>query len=150
MEILGQTTCERGAYQKAQKLLDEALKLARELNNHWYLHIIFLALGELALNLACLEDAMTFYGESFTHCKGLGNDGAIANSIEGVAMVHAARGQAEQAAHLFGAADSLRAKTNASLPAPQAREREHYMQKARSALGDQAWEQAWSKGSVRQ
>jgi predicted ATPase/DNA-binding CsgD family transcriptional regulator len=88
--------------------LEEALALARELGE-----ASMVASGLTTLGHAILDDgdprrAAALLSEGLDLAQGRGNVGGVIDALEGLARVAAAAGQAEAAARLFGATESLR------------------------------------------
>jgi hypothetical protein len=70
----------------------------------------------------------------------------MAQCLEGIAHIAAARGQPERAARLAGAAAALRQLNGTPLEPDQRADYEWIVQAARAALGDAAFMCAWAQG----
>jgi hypothetical protein len=86
------------------------------------------------------------YRDSLTVKQEIGDDWAIAYTLEGCAMLAIRRDQAERAARLFGAAAAIRERLGAPLePAKQA-EYKADVAEARALLGQDAFPAEWDAG----
>ena len=84
--------------------------------------------------------ASELFEESVALCKELGDKSTAAESLEGLACTAAAKGEAERAARLFGAAQG-QYETGGYHHTPRERAlREPYMADARSRLNGAMWE----------
>jgi hypothetical protein len=63
-----------------------------------------------------------------------------------LAAVAVGQAQPERAAHLFGAAEGLRAAMGAPLPPADRTEHDRSVAAVRSALGEEAFAAAWAEG----
>jgi hypothetical protein len=72
----------------------------------------------------------------------------VAWSLESLAGLAAARGQARRAARLGGAAAALRQEKGAPLPPAERSTHERAVHTVRTALGDEAFATAWAEGQA--
>jgi non-specific serine/threonine protein kinase len=79
-------------------------------------------------------------------CKELGDKLIGSESIEGLACSAAARGEAERAAKLFGAAEALREAAGYQQASRDRSLREPFLAAARSRVDGAAWITAWENG----
>jgi hypothetical protein len=70
----------------------------------------------------------------------------VAHSLEGLACISAAEGEAERAARLFGAAEALREAVGYQHTPEEDPWRGPYLASARSRLGEEAREEALAEG----
>ncbi len=61
------------------------------------------------------ERARSYYEESVALCKELGDKRIASESLDGLACISSAKGNPEQTARLFGAAEALRATLRESV-----------------------------------
>ncbi len=106
---LGEAAFFQGDAHRARSALEEALDLARELGDRLHAAAATCLLGELALREGDLRRAGELLRESLTMYVELADDRTCAECLCALAGVAAAEGAPEQAARLWGAADSLRA-----------------------------------------
>jgi hypothetical protein len=92
------------------------------------------------------EEARELFMESLAICREHGNKPIIAENLEGLAAVAAAQGQHKSAAHLFGAAEGLRAAMGAPLPPPDRAAHDRCVAAVRDALGEEVFSAAWAAG----
>jgi tetratricopeptide (TPR) repeat protein len=147
LNILGYTLLLEGDYERGAALNEEAAVLLRERGyKGGSLEFVLDNLGWAALLQGDHERARTSYRESLTLCKELGNRMIASESLEGMACVSAAEGDAERAARLFGGAEALHEATGDQHTPEEAALREPYLAMARSQLDEAAWHEAWTEG----
>jgi predicted ATPase/class 3 adenylate cyclase len=106
--------------------------------------VIFRGLGRLAMKQGDYETARARFEESLVYCRKLGNKNAMPDSLRVFAILSAARGEAERAARLFGAAASL---LNALGKPQSGLDREDTIA-TRETLGEEAFAAAWAEGQA--
>jgi tetratricopeptide (TPR) repeat protein len=144
---LGYTLLLEGDYERGAALNEEAAVLLRERGyKGGSLEFVLDNLGWAALLQGDHERARTSYRESLTLCKELGNRMIASESLEGLACVSAAEGDAERAARLFGGAETLHEATGDQHTPEEAALREPYLAMSRSQLDEAAWHEAWTEG----
>src|SRR5687768_11933193 len=95
---------------------------------------------------AAHQRAETLTDESLVLCKELGDKLIGSESIEGLACAAGAKGEAERAAKLFGAAEALR-EAGGYWQEPRERAlREPYLMAAYFRVGEADWARAWEEG----
>jgi non-specific serine/threonine protein kinase len=144
---LGYTLLLEGDYERGASLTEEGATLTLE---HGYAEsspvFVLHNLGWVALLRGDHERAKTSYEEGLARCKELGEKLLAPESLEGLACVAGAEGEAERAAKLFGAAEALRGALSVR-PEPDLRKlQEPYLVMARSQLEEGAWTEAWEEG----
>ena len=90
--------------------------------------------------------AYALYKESYAIASEMDNKLLIASCLEGLASLAVAQGEPTKSAHLWGAAESLREAIEAPIPAIEREDNEHSIATARTHLGEQAFDAAWSEG----
>jgi predicted ATPase/transcriptional regulator with XRE-family HTH domain len=93
--------------------------------------------------------ASSLFAEALGRFRALGDLGSVAWCLEAVAATSGGD-HPEQAARLFAAADTLRAAINVPLPTPERPEYDRAVAFVRSAMGEPAFDSAWSDGTVLQ
>jgi serine/threonine-protein kinase PknK len=78
----------------------------------------------------------------------LGDSLTPPNSLEGLACIFGAEGQAERAARLFGAAEALREAVGSEHMPEEDAWSEPYLTAARARLDEASWEEAWTEGGA--
>jgi len=92
------------------------------------------------------EEALALYRETVGGWVHLGHRGAIANQLENVAFLRVEQGQTALATRLLGAADVIRADGEASMTMDEAPEHSGYLERLRTSLNPDAFEEAWIAG----
>jgi DNA-binding CsgD family transcriptional regulator len=103
-------------------------------------------LGWAALLQGEHERARISYRESLTLCKELGDKMIASESLDGLACICSAEGEAERAAILFGAGEALFEAVGGQHEPGEAAMREPYLAMVRSRLDEIAWQAAWEEG----
>jgi predicted ATPase/DNA-binding CsgD family transcriptional regulator len=147
---LGYMLMVEGEYERGAALNEEAATLCRE---HGYKTDLLYALDNLgwaALLQGQHKTARSYYEESLVLCKELGDRMIASESLEGMACLSAAKGEALRAARLFGAAQALWETLREAVAFEHTPEeeawRQPYRATARSQVGEAAWEEALAQG----
>jgi predicted ATPase/DNA-binding SARP family transcriptional activator/DNA-binding CsgD family transcriptional regulator len=144
---LGYTLLLEGDYERGAALNEEAAALFRERGyKGGGLELALDNLGWAALLQGDYDRARTSYQESLTLCKELGDKVIASESLEGMACIAAAEGDAERAARLFGVAQALREVVGYHHRPEENALREPYLADARSQLEEASWEVEWAEG----
>ena len=144
----GYTSLLRGDHQRGTALAEEAVELAKGRRRAFMGSLPYAldTLGWASLLGGEPERAEVQFEENLTISEKLGDKGILMISLEGLACVAAAKGEASRAARLFGAAEELMDTTGIRLTPLESDTTEPYRTSARSRLGDVAWEEALAKG----
>src|SRR5215216_3649651 len=146
----GWTALLRGDYERASVLIEEAVELARE-RRRGFMGLLSRPLDNLgwaALLGGELGRAKAQFAENLTLSKERGNKGTLLMSLEGLACVAGAEGEALGAAKLFGASESLQEAVDYRLVPQERAVLEPYRASVRSQLGEAAWEEAVVEGGA--
>jgi DNA-binding CsgD family transcriptional regulator len=144
---LGYILLLEGDYERGAALNEEAAGLLKERGyKGGSLELALDNLGWAALLEGDHERARTSYQESLILCKELGAKLTASESLDGMACISAAEGEAERAARLFGAAEALGEALGYHHMPEEAAWREPYIAAARSRLDEASWEEAWAEG----
>jgi predicted ATPase/DNA-binding CsgD family transcriptional regulator len=146
----GATSVVQGDLQQATRLTEEALELARE-RGRGFEGMLPRALDNSAW--ATLvggepQRAKAQFEENLTLSKELGDRATIVTSLEGLACVAGANGEALRAARLFGAAEALMEATGYGRAPQESAMVEPYRARARSRLGKAGWDEALAEGRM--
>jgi non-specific serine/threonine protein kinase len=151
---LGEVARALNEYEKAEAFYRESLSMRQEIGAgpHWFC-ALYANLAYTVLYLGDDQQAVTFFTQSLNLSRELGRKDAVIHCLAGLAAVVAARGNAEAAARLYGAAEAqfqgllTEGKTLDSLIDPvDRREFERYQGICRDRLGEAAFESAWAEG----
>ena len=125
---------------------EAALLLARALGEEWYVPKLLCVLGFAALDLGDDARAMAVLQESLNGARDPVNLWNVTECLEGLARVEMARGQAVQAARLFGAAEARHDEMGAPVSPTALAYYEPTLVAMRVALGAEALATAWQSG----
>jgi tetratricopeptide (TPR) repeat protein len=143
---LGLVLYSLGDLGRATKLTEEGVALLRELGAVGDTAIGLCNLGWMALLQNDLGRAADLYEESLLLAWDIGLNPVVLTTLEGYACVAGARGEAQRAARLWGAAQSLQEAEGIPRDTDWLEEADARISAVRSGLGEQAWEEAWRKG----
>jgi predicted ATPase/DNA-binding SARP family transcriptional activator/DNA-binding CsgD family transcriptional regulator len=145
---LGYAAVMLGDNVRATARSEEALALAHELGSAG-VEIVpetLVNLGLAALDLGDHERAATSFEETLVMSRNAGRKPTVINTLEGMASLAGALGEAIRAARLWGAAEAARDATDIALPPGEWALHEPYLAAARSRLGEEAWKKALAEG----
>ncbi len=131
---------------RAAELLEQSLQVVRAFEDPYDNCAVSMQLGYSKLQLGDVSKAALLFIESSTWCEDLNNLILLGQCMEGLAFVASSLDAGETAALLFGAADALRAKSQAPRWAHWQISRERHWNAAREALGADLFERSWSRG----
>jgi len=136
----------KGDLRRATKLTEEAVALIRELGNRGGVSLGLYNLGWMALLQDDLGKAAEIFRESLAPPWDLGLNIGVQGALEGFASVAGARGDAERAARLWGAAQTLHETKNIPRDTDFLAEADARISAVRSGMREEAWEEAQHKG----
>ena len=144
----GWTSLVQGDHQRATRLTEEALELARERGRGFegMLPRAIENVGWAALLGGESQRAKAQFEESLTLSKELDDRATIVASLEGLACVAGANGEALRAARLFGTAEALMEATGYGRSPQESAMVEPYRASARSRMGEVGWDEALAEG----
>jgi len=143
---LGLAAYHQADYAFARIYYEESLTLKRALNNKLGIPPTLYNLGSIALHQNDLTLTEVYTTEALALCWELGNREEIAIGLENMGSVVAAHGQHQRAALLLAAAAQLRLAIDAPLAPFDRAEYDRIVAVARTALGKDAFSQAWAEG----
>jgi len=142
----------RGDLDQARALLEESLSSLRRQEQR--LSIVnalvntLARLGSIECETGEYARAAEFYGESLELVwQYVGRAYETAACLEGLARVDAMQDQPERAAWLLGASAALRDETGTPLTPTARADHDHASEAAHAALGEVAFETAWTTGN---
>jgi ATP/maltotriose-dependent transcriptional regulator MalT len=145
---LGYVALLRGDNDWAATLCEEALAVAHELGSSG-VEIVPEALVNLGLAASGRGDnerAAASFKEALSASQETGRMPTVINTLEGMASLAEAQGEAVRAARLWGAAEAAREDTGMALPPIERTLHEPYLAAARSRLRERQWEDALAEG----
>jgi predicted ATPase len=144
----GDTAREQGDQMGARVLYEQSLSAFRKLGDHFGTAGTLADLGNLACEQEKFAEADALYRESAGMFQALENKRGVARVLEAFACSAAARGAAERALRLAGAATALRQSIGAPLRATEQAKLERKLEPARVAAGVAQGRMAWLEGWV--
>jgi hypothetical protein len=103
-------------------------------------------LGWMALLQDHLVQAADLYRESLSLSWDAGLNPLVQSALEGFACVAGAKGEADRAVRLWGAAQALHETKGIPRDTDFLAEADTRISEVRSGMGEEAWEEAWRKG----
>jgi non-specific serine/threonine protein kinase len=136
----------QGDLGRAAQLTEESVSLLRELGDRGGVALNLYNLGWMALLENDLGRAADHYRESLSLSWNTGLNRIVQGHLEGLACVAGARGEAERAALLWGAAQILYEAKGIPRDPDFFAEADARISAVRLGMGEEAWEEAWRKG----
>jgi tetratricopeptide (TPR) repeat protein len=136
----------QGDLGRAAKLTEEGVALQRELGTRGGVSVGLYNLGWIALLQEDLDRAADLYTKSLSLSWDAGLNPLIQSALEGLACLAGAEGEEERAARLWGAAQTLHESKDIPRDTDFLAEADARISAVRSGTGEEAWEEAWSKG----
>jgi predicted ATPase/class 3 adenylate cyclase len=144
---LGEVLHHQGDMDRAEANYQEALTLLRELEEKSGTAFALYQLGKVALSRSDCRRAASLFLDSLALRRQLGEKSAIIESVEGLARVASVMGAAALAVRVFAATETHRQGIGVLLPASYAEEHEQFVARARAALDETSFREAWSRGT---
>ncbi|MBA3615570.1 MAG: hypothetical protein H0W52_05505, partial [Rubrobacteraceae bacterium] len=133
---------------RAMELTEEGVALLRELGAGADTAIGLCNLGWMALLQNDLGKAVDLYQESLVLAWDAGLNPVVLTTLEGYACVAGAQGEAQRAAQLWAAAQTLQKARSIPRDTDWLAEADARISTVRSGLGEEAWEEASRRGRV--
>jgi tetratricopeptide (TPR) repeat protein len=148
LQCLGDLAYFEGKYSLARSLHEQGLAMQTKLRDTWHIAWSLRMLGCTALRLGKHDRAASLLRECLTLCLEQGIRVFIFVATSGLAGVAAARGDAERAARLFGASETMWQAAGGKLYANYQTEMDRDATAARAQLGEESWRKAWQEGQA--
>ncbi len=133
---------------QAEQYYDQALAIQQALNDDDHAGSTLAALGRLAQRQGDYDRSRELLYESLAIAIKMGDRPMFADTLEAIASLTAARGQAERAARIFGAVEALLRKDNILLKSALQPLHDRYVSTLRDQLGETAFTTAWAAGAA--
>ena len=133
-------------WDRAETLYDESHALYRKRGDQQGVARTLMNLGDVKVEQGDFATALTYLHDSFVLFQELRSRWDIAYLLEGMANMMRAQAKYEDAAKLFGSAESLREQLGAPLPPSETPPYQRLVEKVRSHLDPDAFADAWEKG----
>ena len=143
---LGLAVYSRGDLGRASKLTEEGVGLWRELGVGADTAVGLCNLGWIALVQKDLSKATDCYEESLRLAWDTGMEPVVLTTLEGYACLAGAQGEAQRAARLWVAAQTIQEERNIPRDTYWLAEADFRISAVRSGVGKVAWEEAWREG----
>ncbi len=135
-----------GDYGRARLDLEQSLKLFKLVGDPQAIAVCRGNIAYLELRGGNFDRALELLLPNLALTRDLGNRRGIAAGLELTAAIASAQGRAQQAARLLGATEGVRAAIGCPLCATELSRLEEYFSKARSRLGEAAFEAEKERG----
>jgi tetratricopeptide (TPR) repeat protein len=145
---LGMVAYSQGDLGRAAQLTEEGVALVRELGARVDVALGLCNLGWIALLQNSLGRAADLYRESLSLSWDTGLTPLAQSALEGFACLAGAKGEAERAVRLWGAAQGLHETKGIPRDDDFLAEANARISVVRSGMGEETWEEAWRKGRV--
>jgi non-specific serine/threonine protein kinase len=136
----------QGDLGRAVQLTEEGIALQRELGARGDVAFGLCNLGWITLLQDDLGKAAELYRESLSLAWNIGMNPTVQSALEGFACVAGEKGDAERAARLWGAAQTLHETKGIPRDLDFLAEADARISAVRLRMGEEAWEEAWRKG----
>ena len=133
-------------YDAAKQLFEDGLKIFRRLQNKYFQTALTSELGHVARHTGDIDQAKRIYNETLRAWQDLGNRAAIAHQLECFAFLAISDEEPQRASKLFGAAEALREKIQASMMEPERVEYNQAVAQVRSMLVEAEFIALWAEG----
>ena len=133
-------------YDTAKQLFEEGLKIFGRLRNKYFHTALRSELGHVARHSGDIRQAKKIYHDTLPEWKDLGNRAAIAHQLECFAFLAIADEEPQRAIKLFGAAEALRARVQASMTELERVEYNHAVAQLRSMFAETEFSTLWAEG----
>jgi predicted ATPase/class 3 adenylate cyclase len=136
----------RGQLDEARHWFGAAIRAYEQMGDRRFVLVARSDLGHALRQGGALDEAEALYRETIHGWQHVGNLGAIANQLERFAFIAIARGEANRAAHLLGAAEATRERAEAPMFPIERGEYEPAIERLRGLTDAPALDEAWAMG----
>jgi predicted ATPase/transcriptional regulator with XRE-family HTH domain len=143
---LGDAWFRAGDIERAATSWEESLRLTQELEDHYLIAWSLGGLADVARLHADYKRATRMFKESLSLYQSSGDKFGPPFALEAMGLVAVALGDAKRAVRLWGAASAWREAINEPLWRTFQRDYAPSVTQARTQLGEEAYESAWSEG----
>ena len=143
---LGDVTRAQGDYERSAPLMEDGLLFARRSGDTWALASAYLNAGTLAYRQKDFDRASALLKESLVYFRNIRAVWGMWFPVSNLGVVAAAQGYAKRAACLAGADKTLGEAIGVTMTPSHRTDYEEGITIARRALGESAFEAAWSRG----
>jgi predicted ATPase/DNA-binding SARP family transcriptional activator len=133
---------------EAAAIYEQTLAVFREQEEHWGIAAALHNLGNLAIGDGDLSRAEDLYRQSQQLWQHLADKQGLAESLESWAALAHAGARYEHEVRLYAAAAAFRETISTPPPPKERANQQKLLAAARQALGDSAYDDAWSRGRL--
>lgn len=148
LDHLGVVAWGRGDQAGAIAHWERGLAVHREVGDEWGASIALSYLGIAACERGDLSTALETQRESLRYRWEIRNTEDVAHGLSNLAMIAVAGGNPQRAARLFAAAESTHELIGNPVKEPERSIYQRYIDKARTALGDDLFSETWAAGKM--
>jgi len=128
------------------KLLEESLAIRKQHGHKWGVGAVLGSLGWVALCQRDYKRMKDYLSESLAIRTEIGDKGGIAWCLEKLAQAKYEQSQFEEAAKIFGYAESLRAPIRSVIDPADLPDYNRFISRLQAALGSDAFAALWAEG----
>jgi tetratricopeptide (TPR) repeat protein len=143
---LGDPLFRAGDIERAAACWEESLRLSQELGDPYQMAWSLSGLADVARLRADYKRATGMFREALSLYQSAGDKIGPPFSMEALGLIATALGDWKRAARLWGAASAWREAINEPLSVTYQRDYDASIAQARTQLGEEAYESAWSEG----
>jgi predicted ATPase len=143
---MGNVTRRKGDYTKAVALCEESLALLRTYGGKRHVAYVLRLTGHAVRLQGDLGRATGLYKESLAVFRETEDKWVATECIEGLAIIASAQGKHDEAARLFGAAETARETFGITMPRPEAGDQERSWAAIRERRDGTVFASAWAEG----
>ena len=147
---LGELAIRQSQYERATQLLEESLTIRKQHGYKWGMGASLGSLGWIALRQHDHKRMKNYLNQSLSIRKEIGDIGGIAWCLEKLAEAKYEQAQFQEAAKIFGHADSVRAPIGSVIDPADQGDYNRLISGLRSALGEDAFASLWVDGKSMQ
>lgn len=145
---LGELAVRQKQYERAVHFLDESLTLHQQRGDKWTIGTSLGSLGWVALRQRDYQRMKNYLSQSLAIRTEVGDKGGIAWCLEKLAEAKFEKEQLEDAARIFGHAESVRAPIGSAIDPADQPDYNRLISDLRSALGPDAFAALWTEGKT--
>ncbi len=148
LNFLAAVRLKEGSYDRAKQLAEQALEQFREIGGKLGISVALYILAMVAQASGDYERANMMLREGLEPAAEVGDESNVAYCLQGLAALAASEGGVARAARLWGAAEALleRIEATAYAHAPDRSRYQSQVSAARAQLDEAAWQAAWARG----
>ena len=136
----------RGNYETAREIFENGLNIFGRLRNRSFHTIFSSELGHIARHTGDTNRAKEIYRETLQNWQDLGNRAAVAHELECFGLLAVTDEEPQRAIKLFGAAEALRERIQASMTDYERLEYDRAIAQLHSMLAEAEFAALWSQG----